>query len=128
MKLTARLRSNNFPDESRDHLEELTTEMLEQLQSEQLSMDQLFSSIMSKVSVLLTGYLNKHLTSMTSHGDELTKGGGVAADVALSIQLMVAAMELMEAREVTTSSAHPLIDVRMLRLLYVSFSSIHVHT
>lgn len=85
--------------------------MLEQLQLEQFSVDQFCSTIISSVAQLLPGYINKHLSWTAKNQDELTVGGDVAADVAASIQLIAAAMELKETKN---KSQHPLSDDEVL--------------
>ena len=70
--------------------------MLEQLQSEQVSLDQYCSSVITSTAPLLPGYLNKQLTWTTSDGERLGAGGSsVAAHLAVAMELVSAVVELM---------------------------------
>ena len=104
--------SHDLPTQSHDHIEELTVEMLDQLQSQQLSLEQYCSSIITSTATLLPGYLNKHLSWTTLQGDELPVVGGVSADIAVSIQLVAVAMELMKMKKAVTACPDLLTDVR----------------
>ena len=103
--------SHDFPTWSHDHIEELTVEMLDQLQSQRLSLDQYCNSIITSTATLLPGYLNKHLSWTTLQGDELPVVGGVSADIAIAIQLVATAMELISMKKVVTGCPDPFTDV-----------------
>ena len=103
---------HKLPIRSHDHIEELTVEMLDQLQSQQISLEQYCTSIITSTASMLPGYLNKHLSWTTLQGDELPVVGGVCADIAVSIQLLAAAMELMMTKKTMIGGSDPLTDVR----------------
>ena len=73
--LKVRPMPHDLPSQSHDQLEELAVEVLEQLQSEQVSLDQYCSSVITSTAPLLPGYLNKQLTWATPEGEGLPLGG-----------------------------------------------------
>ena len=85
--------------------------MLDQLQSQWLSLDQYCSFIITSTATLLPGYLNKHLSWTTLQGDELPVVGGVSADIAVAIQLLATAMELMKMKKAVTGCLDLFTDV-----------------
>ena len=95
--------------------------MLGQLQSEQLSLDQYCSSIITSVAPLLPGYLNKQLTSTESHIDEPRLVGSVSVDIAVSIQLLAAVMELSEIKQRVTDRPEPITEVSF-KIEYIHMS------
>ena len=87
--------------------------MLDQLQSQQLSLDKYCSSIITSVAPLLPGYLNKQLSWTECHEDEPRLGGNVSVDIAVSIQLLAAVLELLEIKQIVTDCPEPIIEVRL---------------
>ena len=96
--LNTRSTSHDLPAQSHDQLEELTAEMLKQLQSEQISLDQYCSSVITTAAPLLPGYLNKPLTwtAPDGEGSGVAVGHSVAAHVAVAMELLSAVVELMD--------------------------------
>ena len=116
--LDTRPRSHNLPSQSYDQLEELTVEMLEQLQSEQFLLDQYCSTILTNTAPLLLGYLNRHLTWTTTDGGEVPVGRGqvhsVAAHLAVAMELLSAVVELKETQGMVTNDRDTLTQASQL--------------
>lgn len=119
-KLTTRPGPHDLLNQSPDHLEELTIEMLDQLQSEQLSLNQYCCSIITSIAPLLPGYLNKRLVWTTTDEDKLAPSESVAACIAVSTDLMSATMELIETRRMVNCAPAPVTEV--------CYIHVHVHT
>ena len=90
--------------------------MLEQLQSEQVSLDQYCSSAITSTASLLPGYLNKQLTWAASDGERLPMDGGgghsIAAHLAVAMELLSAVVELMDMQRITAGDKGTLTEVR----------------
>lgn len=90
--------------------------MLEQLQSEQVTLDQYCSSIIASTAPLLPGYLNRQLTWATSEGEGSLHLGGaggqsVAAHLAVTMELLSAVMELMDTQRSVAGDKDSLTEV-----------------
>ena len=116
--LNARPIPHDLPSQSHDQLEELAVEVLEQLQSEQVSLDQYCSSVIASTAPLLPGYLNRQLTWATSEGEgPLPLGGAggqsVAAHLAVTMELLSAVVELMDTQRSVAGDKDSLTEVYM---------------
>ena len=101
---------------SHDHLESLTSEILDQLQSEQLSLDHYCCTVITSVAPLLPAYLNRQLSWTPAHGD--TSSWSTAGGVTVCVQVMSAVVELIEAKKWRTRSSEPLNEVCYCSLLH----------
>ena len=128
--LNARPTSHDLPNQSHDQLEELTVEMLEQLESEQVSLDQYCSRVITNTAPLLPGYLNRQLTWAASDGEGLPagpgRGGGhsVATHLAIAMELLSAVVELMDTQRIIHHDKDTLMEVYKIELVY---TYMHVH-
>ena len=106
------LGSCDLDSSSHDHLESLTAEILDQLQSEQMSLDHYCSTVMTSVAPLLPAYLSRQLSWTTPQGgSEVTTGWSTAGGVAVCVQVMTAVVKLMETKKWRTRSSEPLNEV-----------------
>ena len=117
---------HGLPSQSHDQLEELAVEVLEQLQSEQVSLDQYCSSVIASTAPLLPGYLNKQLTWAIPEGEGQPLGGAggqsVAAHLAVSMELLSAVVELMDTQRSVAGDKDSLIEVcHVHTCLYILF-------
>ena len=109
-------------------LETYSSEMLQQLQSNQLSVRQFCSAIMTYVTPLVVSYLNRDFPWVTTPTTPTMKGRGggeqrkvlppcrtVAVCVCVCLQLLECGVELMEC-EATPSRIHQQEDDKILRV------------
>ena len=122
--LNARPTSHDLPSQSHDQLEKLTVEMLEQLESEQVSLDQYCSRVITSTAPLLPGYLNRQLTWAASNGEGLPAGAGrggghsVATHLAVAMELLSAVVELMDTQRIIHHDKDTLMEVCKIELVY----------
>ena len=91
-------KSHDLPSQSHD-LEQLSEDMLHYMQVEQVSPEQYCHSVIATVTLLLLGYLSKHIPQLKEEAESSEPGSNrrpLSLYIAICLQLLAAVVNLLE--------------------------------